>query len=95
MTAPVQLLDVILRDGLQITDKLLDTDTKVGLARVLLDSGIDALEIGAMARPDLVPPMANTIEVLEALTPEELQRCWVWTATPRGVIRAIRAGGVT
>lgn len=92
MTAPVQLRDVTLRDGLQLTGKLLDTDTKVGLARVLLDSGIDALEIGAMARPDLVPPMANTIEVIEALTPEELQRCWLWTATPRGVTRAIEAG---
>jgi hydroxymethylglutaryl-CoA lyase len=92
MTAPVRLRDVTLRDGLQLTGKLLDTETKVGLARLLLHAGIDALEIGAMARPDLVPPMANTVEVIEALTPEELQRCWVWTATPRGVTRAIEAG---
>ncbi|GBG40370.1 beta/alpha barrel domain-containing protein [Mycobacterium montefiorense] len=92
MTTSARLRDVTLRDGLQLTGKLLDTDTKVGLARALLDAGIDALEIGAMARPDLVPPMANTVEVIEALTPEELQRCWVWTATPRGVTRAIEAG---
>ncbi|ORX00912.1 hydroxymethylglutaryl-CoA lyase [Mycobacterium triplex] len=89
---PVRLRDVTLRDGLQLTGKLLGTDTKVELARALLDSGIDALEIGAMARPDKVPPMANTLEVIAALTPEELQRCWVWTATPRGVTRAIEAG---
>ncbi|WP_025736271.1 hydroxymethylglutaryl-CoA lyase [Mycobacterium genavense] len=89
---PVRLRDVTLRDGLQLTRKLLGTDTKVQLARALLDSGIDALEIGAMARPDKVPPMANTLEVIAALTPEELQRCWVWTATPRGVTRAIEAG---
>ncbi len=92
MTASVRLRDVTLRDGLQLSGKLLDTDTKVELARVLLDSGIDALEIGAMARPDKVPPMANTLEVIDALTPEELQRCWVWTATPRGITRAIEAG---
>jgi hydroxymethylglutaryl-CoA lyase len=92
MTTAVRLRDVTLRDGLQLTGKLLDTDTKVELARVLLDSGIDALEIGAMARPDKVPPMANTLEVIGALTPEELQRCWVWTATPRGITRAIEAG---
>ncbi|GLE52111.1 beta/alpha barrel domain-containing protein [Mycobacterium montefiorense] len=92
MTTSARLRDVTLRDGLQLTGKLLDTDTKVGLARALLDAGIDSLEIGAMARPDLVPPMANTVEVIEALTPEELQRCWVWTATPRGVTRAIEAG---
>src|ERR1700704_234689 len=92
MTTAVRLRDVTLRDGLQLTGKLLDTDIKVELARVLLDSGIDALEIGAMARPDKVPPMANTLEVIDALTPEELQRCWVWTATPRGITRAIEAG---
>jgi hydroxymethylglutaryl-CoA lyase len=62
------------------------------LARLLLDVGIDAVEIGAMARPDLVPPMANTLDVIAALTPNELQRCWVWVATPRGVVRAIEAG---
>lgn len=92
MTTPVRLRDVTLRDGLQLTGKLLDTDTKVRLARVLLDAGIDELEIGAMARPDLVPPMANTLEVIKALTPEERQRCWVWTATPRGIARAVEAG---
>jgi hydroxymethylglutaryl-CoA lyase len=92
MTTSVQLRDVTLRDGLQLTGKLLDTHTKVELARLLLDSGIDALEVGAMARPDLVPPMANTLEVIEALTPQELQRCWVWAATPRGISRAIEAG---
>jgi hydroxymethylglutaryl-CoA lyase len=92
MRASVRLRDVTLRDGLQLTGKLLDTDTKVELARLLLDCGVDALEVGAMARPDLVPPMANTLEVIGALTPEELQRCWVWAATPRGITRAIEAG---
>ncbi|MCV7028702.1 hydroxymethylglutaryl-CoA lyase [Mycobacterium sherrisii] len=92
MTTPVRLRDVTLRDGLQLTGQLLDARTKVGLARFLLGAGIDELEIGAMARPDLVPPMANTVEVIEALTPEERQRCWVWTATPRGIARAVAAG---
>jgi hydroxymethylglutaryl-CoA lyase len=92
MMTSARLRDVTLRDGLQLTGKLLRTNTKVELARILLDSGVDALEIGAMARPDKVPPMANTLDVIEALTPEELQRCWVWAATPRGVTRAIEAG---
>lgn len=92
MTPSVQLRDVTLRDGLQLTGKPLDTDSKVELARLLLASGIDAIEIGAMARPDLVPAMANTLDVIASLTPEELQRCWVWTATPRGITRAIAAG---
>jgi hydroxymethylglutaryl-CoA lyase len=53
---------------------------------------VPQLEVGSMARPDLVPPMANTVEVLEALTPAEIERCWVWVATPRHVERAAAAG---
>ncbi|APA96098.1 hydroxymethylglutaryl-CoA lyase [Nocardia seriolae] len=45
-----------------------------------------------MARPDLVPPMANTLDLVDRLTPEELERCWVWVATPRHVARAAEAG---
>ncbi len=91
MRAPV-LRDVTLRDGLQLTGKPLATERKVAIARALLGAGVPQLEVGSMARPDLVPPMANTVEVLEALTPTELDRCWVWVATPRHVERAAAAG---
>ncbi len=45
-----------------------------------------------MARGDLVPPMANTLEVISELTPEELDSCWVWVATPRHIEKAAAAG---
>jgi hydroxymethylglutaryl-CoA lyase len=86
------LRDVTLRDGLQLTGKPMATDRKVAVVRALLEAGVPQLEVGSMARPDLVPPMANTVEVLEALTPAELDRCWVWVATPRHVERAAAAG---
>jgi hydroxymethylglutaryl-CoA lyase len=91
MTAAV-LRDVTLRDGLQLTGKPLATERKVDIVRALLEAGIPQLEVGSMARPDVVPPMANTVEVLEGLTPAELDRCWVWVATPRHVQRAAAAG---
>jgi len=86
------LRDVTLRDGLQLTGKPLSTERKIALARALLAAGIPQLEVGSMARPELVPPMANTVEVLEGLTPAELDRCWVWVATPRHVERAAAVG---
>ncbi|MGV9664991.1 hydroxymethylglutaryl-CoA lyase [Nocardia niigatensis] len=86
------LRDVTLRDGLQLTGKVLPTDRKVQIARQLLALGVPELEIGSMARPDLVPPMANTLDLVAALTPAELERCWVWVATPRHVARAAEAG---
>ena len=84
----VDLRDVSLRDGLQLTGKVLPTQQKTDLVRALLALGIPTLEVGSMARGDLVPPMANTPELLNALTPDELARCWVWVATPRHVARA-------
>jgi hydroxymethylglutaryl-CoA lyase len=88
----VELRDVTLRDGLQLTGKVLPVERKVRLARELLRLGVPSLEIGSMARPDLVPPMSGTLEVIAALTPEELERCWVWVATPRHVEKAVAAG---
>jgi hydroxymethylglutaryl-CoA lyase len=90
----VELRDVTLRDGLQLTGKVLPTARKVEIARELLRLGVPSLEIGSMARPDLVPPMSGTLDVVAALTPEELARCWIWVATPRHVERAIAAGAV-
>ena len=93
MTAPqAALRDVTLRDGLQLTGKMLPTDRKLEIIRTLIDIGVPEIEIGSLARPDLVPPMANTLEVIGELTPEELERCWVWVATPRHVERAAAAG---
>ena len=86
------LRDVTLRDGLQLTGGLLPVEEKVSLIRTLLDAGIPQLEIGSMARPDLVPPLANTLDVVAQLTPQERDRSWVWVATPRNVERAVAAG---
>jgi hydroxymethylglutaryl-CoA lyase len=89
-----QLRDVTLRDGLQLTGGMLSTERKAGIVRSLLAAGVPAIEIGSMARPDLVPPMANTLELIGALTAEELEKCWIWVATPRHVEKAAAAGAV-
>lgn len=86
--------DVTLRDGLQLVGKALPAERKVALVRELLALGVPSVEIGSLARPDLVPSMANTLEVIAALTEEELARCWVWVATPRHVAKARAAGAV-
>jgi hydroxymethylglutaryl-CoA lyase len=91
-TPRAEVRDVTLRDGLQLTSKSLPTDRKVHIIRQLLALGVPALEIGSMARPDLVPPLADTLDVIAALEPDELSRCWIWVATPRHVEKAAAAG---
>ena len=44
------LRDVTLRDGLQLTGKLLSTDQKLETVRELLRLGVPAIELGSMAR---------------------------------------------
>lgn len=92
-THDVSVRDATLRDGLQLTGGLLPVERKLEVARALFEAGFSEIEIGAMARPDMVPPMANTLELIEALTPEELDKSWIWAATPRSIERAIEAGG--
>jgi len=91
-TPAATLRDVTLRDGLQLTGKLLDTEQKIATVRELLRLGVQEIELGSMARADLVPPMANTLAVAEALTAEELAHCWIWVATPGHVAKAAKAG---
>ncbi|UYQ78898.1 hydroxymethylglutaryl-CoA lyase [Glutamicibacter sp. JL.03c] len=91
-TPAATLRDVTLRDGLQLTGKLLSTEVKIATVRELLRLGVGEIELGSMARADLVPPMANTLEVAEALTPQELAHCWIWVATPGHVAKAAKAG---
>lgn len=91
-TPTAELRDVTMRDGLQLTGKMLPTERKLEIIKALIELGVPALEIGSMARGDKVPPMANTLEVIGELTAEELERCWVWVATPRHVEKAAAAG---
>ncbi|MFT4137083.1 hydroxymethylglutaryl-CoA lyase [Microbacterium sp.] len=88
----VQYRDVTLRDGLQLAGKSLPTPRKVELVRELFALGVEHIEVGSMARPDLVPTMADTLDVIAALTPQERERAWIWTATPRHIERAAGAG---
>ena len=71
---------------------MVPTERKVEIVRELLALGVPELEIGSMARGDLVPPLADTLDVIAALEPEELERCWIWVATPRHVEKAAAAG---
>lgn len=87
-----QVRDVTLRDGLQLTGGLLPVDEKVRLVRELFALGVESAEVGSLARADLVPSMANSLQVIEALTDDERAKSWLWVATPRHVEKAKNAG---
>ncbi|QUQ64717.1 hydroxymethylglutaryl-CoA lyase [Kutzneria sp. CA-103260] len=88
----VVVRDVTLRDGLQLVRAMLPTADKIALVRFLLDCGLPQLEIGAVVRPDRVPTMADTLEVVATLDATELARCWVLVPNATGARRAVEAG---
>lgn len=64
----VTLVEVGLRDGLQNEKTLLDAETKLGLLRDILDSGVKVLEVGSFVRPDRMPQMAATGELFRTIS---------------------------
>jgi len=86
------LRDVTLRDGLQLAKELLPTDAKLRLARTLLANGVSCIEIGAAVRPDRVPAMADTMELVGLLDDSERDRVWVLVPNLKGAQRAVDAG---
>ncbi len=63
----VRVVEVGPRDGLQNEPVVLPLDTKVEFIRQLASSGLPMIEAGAFVRPDRVPQMADTDEVLRRL----------------------------
>lgn len=86
------LRDVTLRDGLQLAKELLPTDAKLRLAQTLLANGVSCIEIGAAVRPDRVPAMADTMELVGLLDDSERDRVWVLVPNLKGAQRAVDAG---
>jgi hydroxymethylglutaryl-CoA lyase len=88
----VKYRDVTLRDGLQLAGKNLPTARKIALVDQLFALGVEHVEVGSMARPDLVPTMADTLDVSAGLPVKQREEVWVWVATPRHIERAAAAG---
>ncbi|WP_336244353.1 hydroxymethylglutaryl-CoA lyase [Microbacterium sp. JZ31] len=88
----VKFRDVTLRDGLQLAGKNLPTARKIQLVDQLYGLGVEHIEVGSMARPDLVPTLADTLDVLAGLPQDQRERVWVWVATPRHIEKAAAAG---
>jgi len=61
----VQLVEVGLRDGLQNESVILDHSSRVELALQLNQAGAERIELGAFVRPDWVPQMSGSKQIIE------------------------------
>jgi hydroxymethylglutaryl-CoA lyase len=58
------------RDGLQIEKTIIPTAAKVAWIEKLLESGVDAIQLGSFVNPERVPQMADTERLFEHFTAE-------------------------
>jgi hydroxymethylglutaryl-CoA lyase len=88
----VRIVEVGPRDGLQNEATILCVDQRIALVRSLAEAGLRTIEAGAFVRPDLVPAMAGTEDVLAGLADLENVRLPVLVPNRRGLRSAVDAG---
>lgn len=64
-SSKVQIVEMGLRDGLQNEKVILSPEQRSELAMNLTTAGMNRIEIGAFVRPDKVPQMAGSAEVIQ------------------------------
>ena len=93
LPSAVTIYEVGPRDGLQNESVILPTTVKVELVKRLAASGLPAIEITSLVRPDKVPALADAEELLSALAPLfASHRMITLVPNQRGLDRALSAG---
>jgi hydroxymethylglutaryl-CoA lyase len=67
----VRIREVGPRDGFQNEPEVIPTADKVRLIGMLADAGLKRIEVTSFVRPDVIPQLADAIEVLGAIEPRE------------------------
>lgn len=92
LPSKVVLCEVGLRDGIQNEKTILQTTDKLALARAVIASGFQVVELGSFVSPKAVPQTADTDELFRTLSGEAGVELRALIANLRGVDRAIACG---
>ncbi|MGR5455449.1 hydroxymethylglutaryl-CoA lyase [Vibrio alfacsensis] len=87
----VNIVEVGARDGLQ-NEEPVSTHTKIRLINLLSDTGLTHIEAGAFVSPKWVPQMADSLEVMNAITRRGNVIYSALTPNFKGLEQALKAG---
>jgi len=88
----VRIVEVGPRDGLQNESQIVPLAAKVGLIEALVAAGLKNVESGSFVSPKWVPQMADTAQVLAAITRNPGVRYPVLVPNLKGLEAALAAG---
>ncbi|MFM8995631.1 MAG: hydroxymethylglutaryl-CoA lyase [Bacteroidota bacterium] len=78
------------RDAMQGIKTFIPTAVKVSYLKTLLIQGFDVLDCGSFVNPESIPQMADTAEVIQAISEVETDtKLLVIVANERGALRAV------
>jgi len=92
MTKNFEIMEVGLRDGLQIIKKDISIDYKLSIIESLIESGIRNIQVTSFVNPKRVPSMADAEELIKLLPIVKGVQFSGLVFNQIGVERAIRAG---
>src|SRR5258706_13193448 len=92
MTRPstVRIREVGPRDGFQNEPEHISTDDKVELIDALGRAGITRIEVASFARPDVIPQLADGVEVLRRIDVPDNVRLMVLIPNSKGLDNALK-----
>lgn len=85
----VRIREVGPRDGFQNEPEVIPTAEKLRLIGMLADAGLERIEVGSFVRPDVIPQLADSREVLAGLERRDGVAYSVLIPNERGLDRAL------
>ena len=92
MTDQACVREVGLRDGLQLIEQILPTETKVEWARLQAAAGFTEIEVTSFVPPSVIPQFADAADVLRETNKIEGLRASVLVPNLKGGVRALDHG---
>lgn len=88
----IRLVEVGLRDGMQVVTKPVSTDQKVEIVKALVDCGVAEIEAVSFAHPRLLPQFGDAFEVMQRVPRKPGVRYRGLVPNVRGAERASLCG---
>jgi hydroxymethylglutaryl-CoA lyase len=88
--ATVHIREVGPRDGFQNEPEHIPTDDKVRLIELLARAGFTRIEVASFVRPDVIPQLADGVEVLRRIDVPDDVRLMVLVPNSRGLDNALK-----
>lgn len=90
--AQVLLEDEVMRDGLQLESRIFSLSEKIKLFDMLQAAGVPRVQVGSFVHPKVVPQMADTDELIQAIGPGAKTRLTALILNAKGLDRALASG---